>query len=100
MIPFMKGYTVFNADQIDGLPTATAPPRPRWSCPTQSAGSAPMRFAATGIDIRYGGNKTAAFTIWRFDRSRCRRRSRLPRYGELYATWPHETVHATRHRPG
>ena len=32
-IPFMKGYTVFNVEQIDGLPAQyTAPGSPRLRC--------------------------------------------------------------------
>jgi len=56
-VPFLKEYTVFCADQCDGLPghfTQTIPP----------AGPVPERidradrfFAATGADIRTGGNQ-------------------------------------------
>jgi antirestriction protein ArdC len=28
-IPFMKGYTVFNVEQIESLPDTTTPPPPR-----------------------------------------------------------------------
>ena len=62
-IPFMKGYTVFNADQIDGLPDryhATAAP-PHLSDAERSA-RLDAFFAATGADIRHGGNR-AFYTI-------------------------------------
>ena len=55
-IPFLKGYTVFNAEQIDGLPaygdtTAEPPALPR------RIEQAEQFFAATGADIRHGGNR-------------------------------------------
>lgn len=51
-IPFLKGYTVFNVEQIDGLPahyTATHAPRLN---PEQRIEQAESFFAATGADIR------------------------------------------------
>jgi antirestriction protein ArdC len=57
-IPFMKGYTVFNAEQCDGLPAhyyakAEAPALP---LPARIE-AADRFFAATGADIRVGGTK-------------------------------------------
>jgi antirestriction protein ArdC len=57
-IPFMKGYTVFNAEQCDGLPEQfqlrpVAPPSP---APERIA-RAESFFAATGADIRHGGTR-------------------------------------------
>ena len=50
-IPFMKGYTVFNVDQIDGLPEHYyAKPEPR-SDPVQRIAHAESFFAATAADI-------------------------------------------------
>ena len=55
-IPFLKGYTVFNAEQIDGLPAhyyARAEPA---ALPLfQRIEAADRFFAATGADIRQGG---------------------------------------------
>ena len=65
-IPFLKGYTVFNAEQCDGLPahyTAKAePPAPGSSpgqalSPLQRIDAADRFFAATGADIRHGGTR-------------------------------------------
>ena len=46
-IPFMKGYTVFNVDQIDGLPSSTAPrpalPCRPWNCTKQPRTFSPAR---------------------------------------------------------
>lgn len=57
-IPFMKGYTVFNVEQIENLPAhyyATAEP------PTLDAGAriehAETFLAHTGADVRHGGNR-------------------------------------------
>jgi antirestriction protein ArdC len=57
-IPFLKGYTVFNAEQCEGLPDhytakAEAPALP----PVQRIAAADRFFAATGADIRHGGNR-------------------------------------------
>jgi antirestriction protein ArdC len=56
-IYFMKGYTVFNVEQIEGLPThyyAAAAPQ---LDPVQRLEAADLFFANTGADIRHGGNQ-------------------------------------------
>ncbi len=56
-IPFLKGYTVFNVGQIDGLPAhyySKAEP-PALTLP-QRIEAADRFFAATGADIRHGGS--------------------------------------------
>ena len=56
-IHYMKGYTVFNVEQIEGLPThfyaTAAPPLD----PVQRIETADQFFANTGADIRHGGNQ-------------------------------------------
>ena len=57
-IPFMKGYTVFNVEQCEGLPAqytgkAEAPALPL----PQRIEAADRFFAATGADIRHGGTR-------------------------------------------
>lgn len=57
-IPFMKGYTVFNAEQCEGLPDrfmvkADSPASP----PPVRIARAEQFFAATGADIRHGGTR-------------------------------------------
>lgn len=55
-IPFMKGYTVFNVEQIEGLPTHfyTKPTNP---LPLSERIEHADRFVtATGADIHHGGN--------------------------------------------
>jgi hypothetical protein len=56
--PFMKGYTVFNAEQCDGLPAhyyAKAQP-PALTLPERIE-AADTFYAATGVDIRHGGTR-------------------------------------------
>lgn len=94
-IPFMKGYTVFNIEQIDGLPApfgqAPSPALP----PVALHQAAEDFFAKTGATFRHGGNQAcyapAADVI------------RLPPPGafrdpESYAaTKAHELIHWTGH---
>ncbi len=57
-IPFLKGYTVFNAEQCDGLPAQyrAAPVGPALP-PAARIERADRFFAATGADIRHGGTR-------------------------------------------
>lgn len=101
VIPIMRGYTVFNADQIDGLPDRY---RPTATPDTPDAHAVRIdradRFAAaTGITIRTGG--TRACYIPALDHIE------IPEYTRFndtqtstaaeayYATLLHELTHAT-----
>ena len=56
-IPFMKGYMVFNAEQIEGLPAhyyATVEPLNSSATRIESA---EQFFANTKVDVRHGGNR-------------------------------------------
>ena len=57
-IPYMKGYTVFNADQIDGLPEhfTVKAERPAMPIPERLA-QVEAFFDATGARLRHGGNR-------------------------------------------
>src|SRR5208283_1070412 len=56
-IPFMKGYTVFNVEQIDGLPEHFyAKPEPKGES-VQRIESAESFFAATRASIVHGGSR-------------------------------------------
>jgi antirestriction protein ArdC len=90
-IPFMKGYTVFNVEQIDGLPEHFyAKPAPRGS-EIQRITRAEAFFAATRADIHHGGNH-ACYVI-------SQDRIDLPPFEAFrdaesyYATLAHESVH-------
>jgi len=95
-IPYMKGYTVFNAEQCDGLPAHYyALAEPPALTPMQRLEAADRFFAATGADIRHGG--TRAYYAASPDYVQ------MPpfetfRDAESYAaTLAHEAVHATKH---
>ena len=94
-IPFLKGYTVFNVEQIEGLPERFyEKPEPRFD-PVQRIEQVDAFFKATGADIRHGGNR-AFYAIH-------------PNYVQMpyfeafrdaesyYATLAHEVTHWTRH---
>lgn len=56
-IPFMKGYTVFNVEQIEGLPERyCVPPKQIVRVPEQIA-MAEAFFMATGARLQHGGNR-------------------------------------------
>jgi len=58
-VPFMKGYTVFNVEQIEGLPARYLEPlAPRDESRTlELIEEAEAFFAATGATFRHGGNR-------------------------------------------
>ena len=95
-IPFMKGYTVFNVEQIDNLPahyyaTAQAPTLD----PMQRLEHAEQFFRNTGAVIQHVGNQ-AFYTI---DKDYVK----MPPFEffqdpeSYYATLAHEETHWTRH---
>jgi antirestriction protein ArdC len=94
-IPFMKGYTVFNTEQIEGLPEHYyAKPAPR-SETVQRIERAETFFAATGAEVRHGGNM--AFYVISHDRVQMPVIEAFRDAESYYATLAHETTHWTRH---
>jgi antirestriction protein ArdC len=94
-IPFLKGYTVFNAEQIDNLPPHfTAPAAPTLD-PVQRIAHAESFFAATGADIRHGGDR--AFYAVRPDRVQMPPFETFRDGESYYATLAHECTHWTKH---
>lgn len=96
-IRFLKGYTVFNVEQIDNLPPhylELAEPEPRLETPSRIA-RAEGFFAATGASIAHGGNRafyrrsTDAIQMPPFEAFRDAE--------SYYATLAHECVHWTGH---
>lgn len=90
-IPFLKGYTVFNCDQIDGLPShyyaRNEPPRdalPRIE-------RAETFFANTKADVRHGGDK--AYYATHADRIQMPPFEAFRNAQSYYATLAHEAVH-------
>jgi antirestriction protein ArdC len=94
-IPFLKGYTVFNAEQIDKLPPHfTAPTAPTLD-PVARIARAERFFAHTKADIRHGGDQ-AYFAI-STDRVQMPPFETFRDAGSYYATLAHECTHWTRH---
>jgi antirestriction protein ArdC len=54
---FMKGYTVFNVDQIEGLPEHYYATKAPQLDPEERIVAADLFFANTGAEIRHGGNQ-------------------------------------------
>lgn len=94
-IPFMKGYTVFNAEQIDGLPAHYCPtPAPR-SETVQRIERAEIFFATTAANVVHGGSQ--ACYVLRTDNIHMPCIDFFRDAESYYATRAHETVHWTRH---
>jgi len=95
-IPFMKGYTVFNAEQIDKLPAHFyAQAEPVHETPLERIVHLENFFAATKADIRHGGNRA----FYRIDADFVQM-PELQAFCEVeryYATAAHELCHWTRH---
>jgi antirestriction protein ArdC len=94
-IPFMKGYTVFNAEQIEGLPEHFyAKPAPRAEI-IHRIERAEGFLAATGAAVRHGGNRAYYNVTDDF--------IQMPPFESFrdaesyYATRAHETTHWTKH---
>lgn len=95
-IPFMKAYSVFNVEQIDGLPDHYHAKVEPVIDSAQRIEHADAFFAATGADIRHGGNRAyyngdsdhvqmPVFECFRSPES-------------YYATLAHELTHWTKHK--
>jgi antirestriction protein ArdC len=94
-IPYMKGYAVFNVDQIEGLPEQYyARPEPRFN-PVQRIEHADAFFAATKADIRYRGGR--AFFALDADYIQMPPIEAFEDAESFYATLAHEATHWTRH---
>ena len=94
-IPFMKGYTVFNVEQIDGLPQHYYQLAEPVLDPVQRIDMAENFFTATGADIRHGGNR-AYYNIGS-DHIQMPPFETFRDAESYYATLAHETTHWTRH---
>lgn len=94
-IRFMKGYTVFNVEQIDGLPEHYyAKPAPR-SETVQRIAHAEKFFAATGATVRHGG--AMAYYSVTHDYVQMPPFESFRDAESFYATLAHEGTHSTRH---
>ncbi|MFC3069407.1 ArdC family protein [Phenylobacterium soli] len=94
-IPFLKAYTVFNVEQIDGLPPhfyAVAEPQ---LDPQARIAHADDFFAALGADIRHGGN--SAYYAAGPDYVQVPPFETFVDPEAYYATLAHECTHWTKH---
>jgi antirestriction protein ArdC len=94
-IHYLKGYTVFNVAQIDGLPAyyyaRPQPPAPQFTRIAQ----AERFFAATSADVRHGGNR--AFYAPKADFIQMPPFESFRDAESYYATEAHEATHWTMH---
>jgi len=91
----MKGYSVFNAEQIEGLPTHYYQLAEPVLDPVQRIDHAENFFGATGAAIRHGGNQ-AYYTVGA-DYIQMPPFEAFRDAESYYATLSHETTHWTRH---
>lgn len=96
-IPFMKGYTVFNVEQIDKLPAHFyARVEPVHETPLERIAHLENFFAATKADIRHGGN--SAFYRIDTDFIQMPEVQSFQNIEGYYVTAAHELTHWTRHK--
>ncbi|MES9970975.1 MAG: zincin-like metallopeptidase domain-containing protein [Candidatus Thiodiazotropha sp.] len=95
-IPFMKGYTVFNVEQIEGLPSQYYQLADPVLDPVQRIEHAEKYFAATGAELHHGGNQ--AYYSVTHDRIQLPPFESFRDAESYYATLAHETTHWTRHK--
>jgi antirestriction protein ArdC len=94
IIPLARGYTVFNVEQCEDLPESVSGGRetdPEWD----PVPGAEAFIAATGADIRHGGNR--AFYAPHADRIQMPPRGRFDQVDGYYDTLLHELTHWTGH---
>jgi antirestriction protein ArdC len=94
-IPFMKGYTVFNVEQVDGLPAHFYAVQAPALDPVARIERAEAFFAATGADVRHGGNQ--AYYAAGADRVQMPPFEAFRDAESYYATLAHELTHWTKH---
>lgn len=95
-IPFLKGYTVFNVEQIDGLPERFLAPAPALPAGLEQIERAEAFAAATGAVIRHGGNR--AFFSPSADFVQMPPLQAFRDAESYYATLAHELTHWTGHK--
>ena len=94
-IPFLKGYSVFNCEQIDGLPAKFSAPAAPVCDPVQRIAEAESFFRNTRADIRHGGARAYYAIEADFVQMPCF--ETFQDAESYYATLAHETTHWTRH---
>lgn len=94
-IPFLKAYTVFNVEQIDGLPAHYLAPAALALTTFESIATAERFIAATGAQVKHGGNH--AYYSGAADAIQMPPFEAFRDAESYYATLAHECVHWTKH---
>src|SRR5215472_13792776 len=94
-IPFLKGYTVFNVEQIEGLPQIYYAKAESKLTPVERIARAEEFIAATKAVINYGGNR--AYYAAGPDRIQMPPIEAFRDAEAFYSTVLHELTHWTRH---
>ena len=95
-IPFLKGYTVFNVEQIEGLPEAYYAKAAPTLDPVARIEHAEKYFAALGATIRHGRNR-ASYSV-AADAIQMPPFESFQDADSYYATFAHECTHWTGSR--
>jgi antirestriction protein ArdC len=94
-IPFLKAYTVFNVEQVEGLPAHFYAQAEHARNPDERIADAEAFFAATCADIRHGGD--CAYYSPALDYIQMPAFESFRDAQSYYATLAHEATHWTRH---
>lgn len=95
VIPYLKSYTVFNVEQIEGLPERFSPKPEPVNTPLTRDQGLEAYFAATKAVIRHGGNQAyynISSDVIQMPPLEC-----FVETEQYYATLAHEAIHWTRH---
>ena len=94
-IPFLKGYTVFNVEQIDGLPAIYYAKAEGKLTPVERIARAEEFFSQIAVTLRHGGNR--AYYAQELDYVQIPIIEAFRDAESYYATLGHEFIHSTRH---
>lgn len=94
-IPFLKAYTVFNVEQIEGLGDRFAPAPAPVVNPDERLAGIEAWFGRLGVEVRHGGG--SAFYMSASDHVQMPPFERFADAHGYYATLGHECVHWTGH---
>jgi antirestriction protein ArdC len=94
-IPFMRSYTVFNIEQIDGLPAHYYAIVPKQRDRAERIAHAEAFLAATGAEVRHGGGRACYIPSGNY--IQMPPFESFPDPESYYAIRGHETVHWTKH---
>jgi len=94
-IPFLKGYTVFNVEQIDELPEIYYAKAENKLTPVERIGRAEEFFSHVPVTLKHGGNR--AYYAQEFDYVQMPIIEAFRDAESYYATLGHEFIHSTKH---